>query len=44
MAELIRTLQVALCEVESFGNSKAVNILERALDQAFRVAKEKKKG
>lgn len=44
MAELIRTLQVALCEVESFGNSKAVNILERAIEQAYRVIQEKKKG
>jgi len=44
MAELIKTLKAALCEVESFGNSKAVDMLDRALDQAFRVIREKKKG
>jgi len=37
MAELIKTLQAALCEVESFGNSKAVDILDRALEQAIRM-------
>lgn len=40
MAELIKTLQLALEEVESFGNSKAVDILDRALGQAYRIKRE----
>ena len=41
MAELIKNLQAAICEVESFGNSKAVDILDRALNQAFRIKRER---
>ena len=37
MAELIRTIRLALEEVETFGNSKAVEILDRALDQACKI-------
>jgi len=37
MAELIKTIRLALDEVESFGNSKAVEILDRALDQACKI-------
>jgi hypothetical protein len=39
MAELIKTIRLALDEVESFGNSKAVEILDRALDQACRISR-----
>ena len=42
MAELIKTLQMALEEVEAFGNSKAVDILDRALGQAYRIRREEK--
>jgi hypothetical protein len=34
MSELIKTLEVALSEVANFGNSKAVELLEDAIQQA----------
>ena len=34
MSELIKTLEVALSEVANFGNSKAVMLLEDAIQQA----------
>jgi hypothetical protein len=37
MSELIKTLQLAIMEVESFGNSKAVRVIERALEQAYKI-------
>ena len=37
MSELIKTLQLAIEEVESFGNSKAVRVIERALEQAYKI-------
>jgi hypothetical protein len=37
MSELIKTLQLAIEEVESFGNSKAVKVIEQALEQAYRL-------
>ena len=42
MAELIRTIRLALEEVETFGNSKAVEILDRALDQACKIKRDVK--
>ena len=41
MSELIKTLQLAIVEVESFGNSKAVRVIERALEQAYKIKGEK---
>ena len=38
MSELIKTLQLAIVEVESFGNSKAVRVIERALEQAYKIS------
>ena len=41
MSELIKTLQLAIVEVESFGNSKAVKVIEQALEQAYRLRGER---
>tara|TARA_R110000823_G_scaffold9220_3_gene32365 strand:- start:425 stop:598 length:174 start_codon:yes stop_codon:yes gene_type:complete len=41
MSELIKTLQLAIMEVESFGNSKAVKVIEQALEQAYKLSGEK---
>ena len=41
MSELIKTLQLAIEEVESFGNSKAVKFIEQALEQAYRLRGER---
>ena len=41
MSELIKTLQLAIEEVESFGNSKAVKVIEQALEQAYRLRGER---
>lgn len=41
MSELIKTLQLAIMEVESFGNSKAVKVIEQALEQAYKLRGEK---
>jgi|TARA_R110000751_G_scaffold104983_4_gene200621 hypothetical protein len=41
MSELIKTLQLAIVEVESFGNSKAVRVIERALEQAYKISGER---
>ena len=38
MSELIKTLEVALSEVANFGNSKAVELLEDAIQQANRAS------
>jgi hypothetical protein len=38
MAELIKTIRLALEEVESFGNSKAVDLLDKALGQACKIS------
>lgn len=38
MSELIKTLEVALSEVANFGNTKAVELLESAIQQANRAS------
>ena len=43
MAELIKTIRLALEEVEAFGNSKAVDLLDRALGQACRIRRKDSK-
>ncbi len=40
MSELIKTLWLAIEEVESFGNSKAVRVIERALEQAYQIRRD----
>ena len=37
MADLIKTLQLALEEVLTIGNQKAIDIIERAIVQARRI-------
>jgi len=37
MADLIKTLQLALDEVATIGNQKAIDIIERAIVQARRI-------
>ena len=39
MADLIKTLQLALEEVATIGNQKAIDIIERAIVQARRINK-----
>lgn len=43
MAELIKTIRLALEEVESFGNSKAVDLLDKALGQACKISRKDRK-
>ena len=37
MADLIKTLQLALEEITTIGNQKAIDIIERAIVQARRI-------
>ena len=37
MAELIKTIRLALEEIETFGNNKAADLLDKALDQACKI-------